>query len=55
MKNNLKLTFFEYIFWREKPHVDIRAAISPSMSKDSSVIVAMATPQMMGTREKYTW
>ena len=43
------------MFWSENPQVDMRAATRPSMSKDSSVMVAMATPKMMGTREKYTW
>lgn len=49
------LTFFENMFWREKPQVDTRAATRPSMSKDNSVMLAMATPRMIGTREKYTW
>lgn len=48
------LTFFENMFWREKPQVDTRAATRPSMSKDNSVMLAMATPRMIGTREKYT-
>lgn len=48
------LTFFEYMFWRENPQVDMRAATRPNMSKDNSVMVATATPRMIGTREKYT-
>lgn len=53
-QGNAKLTFFENIFCNEKPHVARRAEPSPKMSKDISVMLAIATPIMMGTKEAYT-
>lgn len=48
------LTFLEYICCNENPAVDTRAHIIPMPSYDSSVMVAIVTPVMMGTRLKYT-
>lgn len=48
------ITFFEKIFCSENPHVATKAEIRPNMSKDISVMVAMATPRIIGTNEKYT-
>ena len=46
------LTFFEYTFWRAKVTVEVRAAIRPNISNESSVNVAIITPQIMGTSDK---
>jgi len=40
------------MFWSEKPIVAINALIKPIISKDSSVTVAIATPVIIGIREK---
>lgn len=48
------LTFFEKMFCIEKPMVEMRALIRPSMSNEISVTVAIATPVMIGSRLRYT-
>lgn len=47
-------TFFDRMFCRENPSVADNAQISPSISNDSSVMVAIATPVIIGTKLKYT-
>lgn len=47
-------TFFEKIFCIENPSVADSAQINPIISNDNSVIVAIATPVMIGIRLKYT-
>lgn len=47
-------TFFERIFCNEKPSVADRAQINPTISNDSSVIVAIPTPVMIGIKLQYT-
>lgn len=47
-------TFFEKMFCSENPHVATKAETRPNISKDISVMVAMATPRIIGTNEKYT-
>ena len=47
-------TFLEKMFWREKKAVEERAARRPRVSKEISVMVAIATPRMMGNSERYT-
>lgn len=49
-----KLTFLEKMFCMEKPMVEMRALIRPSMSNEISVTVAIATPVMIGSRLRYT-
>lgn len=48
------LTFFENIFCKEKPIVDINADIKPIILKEISVIVAIPTPVIIGIKLKYT-
>jgi hypothetical protein len=52
---SIELTFFENIFCSENPIVAINALIKPIKSKEISVTVAMATPVIIGIRDKYTW
>lgn len=47
-------TFFDRIFCNENPSVADRAQISPVISNDNSVIVAIPTPVMIGIKLKYT-
>ena len=47
-------TFLEYMFCRAKQRVEKRAAMSPIMSKLSSVTVAIITPPTIGSRDRYT-
>lgn len=47
-------TFFDIIFCSENPSVADSAQINPNISNDISVIVAIATPVIIGTKLKYT-
>lgn len=47
-------TFFDRIFWREKPSVADNAQINPIISNESSVIVAIPTPVIIGIKLIYT-
>lgn len=48
------LTFLEKIVINENPSVAPRALSNPINSNDTSVNVAMITPPMMGSNDKYT-
>lgn len=43
------------MFCSEKPIVASNALIKPIISKEISVTVAIATPVIIGIRDKYTW
>lgn len=47
-------TFFEKIFCKLNPRVEMSAEMSPTMSKEISVRVAIKTPEMIGTKLTYT-
>jgi hypothetical protein len=47
-------TFLEKMFCKLNPSVEMRAEMSPTMSKEISVRVAIKTPEMIGTKLTYT-
>lgn len=53
MESEKKFTFLEKIFCREKPTVAAKAAKSPTNANEISVTVAIATPPIIGTSDKY--
>ncbi len=55
MNCDFLLPFLENMFIKENPAVAIKAAMSPTMSKETSVRVAIATPPTMGMSDAYTF
>jgi len=54
LQDMLGVTFLVNMLRQEKPIVATRALISPPRSNEVSVAVAIHTPKIIGTTDKYT-